>query len=95
MKIDSLQNWILIQSIIYYELNNSLVSDRVFDNNSKQLVELIQKNKGNGIHKSTKLYYIFKDFDGSTGFDLYHRLNKEDKEKYKSKAISALKVCKR
>lgn len=88
MKIDSLQNWILVQSIIYYELNDSLVTDKVFDNNCRQLIELIKNNKE--VHKGTDLYYIFKDFDGSTGFHLYHRLNKQDKIKYKKKAISAL-----
>lgn len=70
-----------------------MVSDRVFDNNCKQLVKLISKNKD--IHKRTDLYYIYHDFDGSTGFDLYHRLNKKDKLKYKKKALSAIKICRR
>lgn len=93
MKMDSLQRWILVQSIIYYELNKSIVSDKVFDKNCKDLVDLIRVSKY-GEHKKTDLYYVFKDFDGSTGFYLYHNLCKSDKEKYMKEAIFALKVCK-
>lgn len=92
MEMDSLQRWILIHSIIYYELNYSVVLDSVFDNNCKDLIELIKSNPD--IHKDTDLYYVFKDFDGSTGFDLYSQLCGSDKIKYMREAEHALRVCK-
>lgn len=91
MKIDSLQDWIVIHSIIYYELNNSVVNDATFDKNCKDLVDLIKMNPET--HKESNLYYIFKDFDGSTGFDLYHGMCDGDKEKYMKKAKYILRIC--
>lgn len=93
MKMDSLQRWILIHSIIYYEMDRSLVTDKVFDDNCRQLVGLIESDPES--HKKTDLYYVFNDFDGSTGFDLYHRLNRVDKRRYKNEAINAVRVCRR
>ena len=93
MKIDSLERWILIHSIIYYEMDNSIVTDSVFDGNCRQLVELIRTSPES--FENSDLYYVFKDFDGSTGFDLYHRLDRIDKIRYKREAINALRVCNR
>lgn len=93
LQIDSLQNWIVVQSIIYYELNDSIVTDSVFDNNCKELVKLIRDNIEE--HKKSDLYYIFKDFDGSTGFDLYHNMCEGDKDRFMKKALNALRVCKK
>lgn len=77
-KIEYIQRRILVYSIAYYELNNNIVSDKYYDELSKQLVVLQNKNKS--VVKETQYGYVFQDFDGSTGFDLYHRLNKKDKE---------------
>lgn len=77
-KIEYIQRRIIVYSIAYYELNTSIVSDKYFDEISKQLVVLQNENKE--IVKETAYGYVFYDFDGSTGFDLYHRLNKKDKE---------------
>ena len=52
------------------------LSDKDYDEISKQLVEL-QKNVD---VRLTQYGYIFYDFDGSTGFDLYDRLTEEDKK---------------
>lgn len=76
-KMNSLERWILINSYIYYELNDNVVSDKVFDANSKQLLELIKKNKTD--FKASQYYYAFKNFDGNTGFDLFTKLKKDDK----------------
>lgn len=78
VKIEYLQRRVLVYSIAYYELNNNIVSDSYYDAISKQLVVLQNKNKE--VVKETMYGYVFKDFDGSTGFDLYHKLNKSDKE---------------
>ena len=78
LRISSLQRWIIVHSILYYELDFTLVSDKIFDANAKQLVEL-QNTFPKDATKS-KYWYVFNDFDGSTGFHLYNRLKKHDKE---------------
>lgn len=78
LRINALQRWVIVQSIIYYEFGNTLVSDMVFDANAKQLVQL-QKDFPNDA-KQSDYWYLFYDFDGTTGFDLYSRLNKKDKQ---------------
>ena len=77
-KIEYLQRRIIVYSIAYYELNNNIVSDKYYDEVSKQLVVLQNENKS--VVKETMYGYVFHDFDGSTGFDLYDKLNKKDKE---------------
>lgn len=77
-KIEYLQRRIIVYSIAYYELNNNIVSDKYYDEISKQLVVLQNENKE--VVKETMYGYVFHDFDGSTGFDLYDKLNKKDKE---------------
>lgn len=75
--MQSLQRWIVVHSILYYEMDNSIVDDKMFDNNCRQLVKM---QKDNPIEaKQTAYWYIFKDFDGTTGYDLYGRLNQNDK----------------
>ena len=76
-KIDTLARWIIIHSIIYYELNESIVSDQLFDSNSRLFVHLVDVNKE--AFKRSYYYEIMKDFDGNTGFDLFHRLKQTNK----------------
>lgn len=59
---------ILVHSCIYYRLNTNMISDSTFDEWSKELVELQRKYPK--ISKLVKYYDSFKDFDGSSGFDL-------------------------
>lgn len=63
---------------MYYELNDSCISDKDFDELSKQLVELKKANPEE--YKKTKYYYVLNDFDGSTGFYIPDKLNEQDKE---------------
>lgn len=77
LKIGCLQRWLIVHSILYYELNNSIVNDKMFDANAYQLVGLQKQYPEDA--KQSEYWYVFNDFDGSTGFDLYHRLNKKDK----------------
>ena len=76
-KISYLQRKIIICSIIYYEMNESIIPDKQFDEEARQLVNLQKKNKKD-LNKS-EYYYCMKDFDGSTGFDLFGRLKQYDK----------------
>ena len=92
LKIQMLQRWVLVHSIIYYELCNVMVSDSMFDGNAKQLVAMQWEYPEDA--KGTNLWYIFKEFDGSTGFDLYHKLTNGDKEKFMELALQTLKIHK-
>lgn len=78
-KMSYLQRRIIVYSIMYYEANESCVSDRFYDNISHQLVKLMQESSEEQC-KATTYWYAFYDFDGSTGFDIPSRLNKHDKE---------------
>ena len=74
--INFLQRKIIINAILYYELNTSPLSDKEYDELSQQLVRL-QKNID---IQQTQYGYVMYDFDGTTGFDLYSRLNEHDKK---------------
>lgn len=78
IKTEYLQRFILIHSIIYYILNDSIITDKEYDSVSRQLLQYAKKL--NTEYKTTKYYYVFKEFDGSTGFDLYDNLNSKDKQ---------------
>lgn len=78
-KISYLQRRIIVWSIMYYEYDESCVPDRTYDEVSKQLVELQRSVSQQEWERST-YYYAMYDFDGSTGFDIPHRLFKKDRE---------------
>lgn len=73
-----LQNWVILHSIIYYELDKSIVSDYMFDNNCKQLVQMMQEYPGE--LTQTTYFYMMSDFDGSTGFDLPGKVKKQHRD---------------
>ena len=76
-KISYLQRRIIIYSIMYYEHNESCVSDKEYDSIAYQLVDLQKQVSKEEFEKST-YYYAMYDFDGSTGFDIPSRLTKKD-----------------
>ena len=59
---------LLVHSRIYYVLNNNIISDKQFDDFAKELVQL-QKDYPQ-ISKDVIFYNAFKNWDGTTGFDL-------------------------
>lgn len=59
---------ILVHSCIYYRFDYNLIDDYTYDMWSKELAELQVKYPN--LSKEADLYEEFKDFDGSTGFDL-------------------------
>lgn len=77
-KMEWLERYIIIHSILYYELDTNIIPDKQFDCVSKQLLKMSKEN--NIDFKQTKYYYVFKDFDANTGFYIYDRLNKKDKQ---------------
>ena len=78
-KIELLQRWIIVHSIVYYKLGQSIVTDTQFDHNCYQLVDL--KERHQRYWNLSRYYYCMKDFDGSTGFDLPNKLNRKDSNK--------------
>lgn len=77
-KISFLQRVVLVHSILYYELNTTVISDLEFDLLSKQLLHLQNRANKNELKKS-QYYYVFYDFDGNTGFDLWYRMKDSDR----------------
>ena len=82
----------MIHSWIYYYGNDSLVTDKKFDSTAKQLVELQKDIDDIG---NTQYGYVFQDFDGTTGFDLYERLNDEDRKYIYQLANHTIKLYQR
>lgn len=76
-KVSYLQRRIIVHSIIYYELDNSVITDRQFDMLSNQLVEM-QNELSSKEFKETTYYYALHDFDGTTGFHIANRLTNYD-----------------
>ena len=70
-KIKQRRLQILVHSFIYYDLNENIISDDKWSQWAKELV-FLQKEFPE-ISKKVIYYDTFKDFDGSTGFDLDYR----------------------
>lgn len=79
VKISYLQRRIIVHSILYYEMDSSVINDKQFDILCHQLVKM-QKNVNFVEFRKSTYYYVMYDFDGSTGFHLYGRLTKYDKK---------------
>lgn len=78
-RINWLQRFIILHSYLYYELDDNVISDREYDVKSKKLVEL--KNKHPELWKNSEYYKQFGDeYDGTTGFTLFHDLDVRQKE---------------
>lgn len=56
---------ILVHSVIYYRMNENVISDHTFDTWSRELADLQQKYPD--IAAQCERHEDFKDFDGSTG----------------------------
>ena len=67
-KINRRQRQILVHSCLYYQFNENLIQDHVYDAWSKELAELIQGNKDK--FRGSVYYTAFKGYDGCSGFDL-------------------------
>lgn len=78
-RIEYIQRRIIVFSIMYYELSESPLDDKQYDSIAYQLVEYMNTTPKE-ILEQTKYWYVFYDFDGSTGFYLPYRLTKEDKD---------------
>lgn len=89
-RIDFLQRYILVHSYIYYELNDSVISDREYDKKSKELTKY--KNEYPDLWKKSMYYKQFgDDYNGSTGFTLYHDLSEHQKNIIESIAYNVIR----
>lgn len=79
-KISYLQRQVIVHSLLYYELNESVISDKDFDDLSRQLVKM-QRDAPKDDLRNSQYYYCLKDFDGSTGFYIKSKLNENDRER--------------
>lgn len=57
-----------VHSFIYYQLNQNIISDYTFDKWAKELVQL--QTDYPEVAASSPYAEEFKDFDGSSGYDL-------------------------
>lgn len=80
-QISFLQRVILTHSFLYYMLDNSIWSDKKYDEVAHRLSEMQSRITKIDLITNTDYGYVFADFDGTTGFDLYYRLNKKDKKR--------------
>lgn len=77
--IDFLQRFIILHSYIYYELNGNVISDRKYDEKARELVTY--KNKYPELWKTSMYYKQFgNEYNGATGFTLYHDLDEHQKK---------------
>lgn len=75
--ISYLQRRIIVYSIMYYDYGESCVTDSEYDYLSQMLVRM-QKKAHHDVLIKSRYYYLFKDFDGTTGFYLKSKLNDDD-----------------
>ena len=91
--IDYLQRCIIVHSYLYYERDDSIISDKEFDAKSRELVKY--KNEYPELWKSSEYYKQFGDeYSGATGFTLYRDLT--DNQKTIIRAIAGIisdKIC--
>jgi hypothetical protein len=66
--INRRQRQILVHSYLYYKLNENIWNDSQFDQASVELVQLMKEHSEKA--KESQWYNDFKDWDGSSGFDL-------------------------
>jgi len=79
-ELERKQRQLIVHSFMYYELNNNLWTDSKYDETAR-LVEHV-KNLELDIWKESKFYYIFKDWDSSTGMNLLNDPHTEGRGVY-------------
>lgn len=85
-KIQLLQRSILVNSYVYYELNENLLSDFQYDANTRLLLKL--KESAPEAYRESRYHGYFDNFESGTGFDLTSRL-KNDRELLERVAMDA------
>lgn len=96
-KIQLLQRWILVQSFAYYVLDSNIASDFKYDDNAKQLVELMKKHPEEAKRSRYSDYFYDycpteEDVHYTSGFDLLERVRKDDEKLFRYIHIDAAKA---
>lgn len=94
MRIDFLQRVILVHSYLYYMLDDNVWTDKHYDEVARQLTSIQKEHTEEWLKVNTQYGYVFYDYDGTTGFDLWDRLKQKDKQKILSIAESRKMVKK-
>ena len=89
-KVDFAARYVIVHSIIYYKMDDSVISDKKFDKKAAVLVKLSKKYPEEV--KNSEYYRAIYDFDGSTGFHLYSRLNKSQRRYLKQIARYVIRL---
>lgn len=76
-RIEYLQRRIAVYSILYYNFDYSAITDFEYNGISQQLARMMKENPIEAMQ--SRYAYAYDDFDGSTGYDIPHRLVGEDK----------------
>ena len=77
--INWLQRFILVHSYIYYELDDNRISDKEYDAKSAELTRY--RHEYPELWKTSEYYEQFGDeYNGATGYNLYHDLNDHQKD---------------
>lgn len=95
-KIELLSRWIAVHCIAYYELDNNVVSDEMFDNNVKQLKSIASNDPKS--FKLSSYYKVFKSVvnnNSVTGFDIPKKLKKLDPALYEELYSTAFRLIDR
>lgn len=89
-RIQLLQRWVLVQSFIYYILNDNIVSDSDYDENVRQLFDLRESFPNEWQRSSYRLY--FRNFEPgcTSGFELIDKVRKTDQELYRHLHVDAV-----
>lgn len=67
-RIKQLRLSLMVHSIIYYELNDNIISDAEWSKRAKELVELQEEHPD--IAETVVFADLYRGFKGDTGFDL-------------------------
>lgn len=91
-KINLLERAIMVDSFAYYELDNNILEDYQYDENTRQLLEF--KRDHHSEFKKSRYYRYFDNFESGTGFDLVARMRKNKKmyEKIERDARYAIRL---
>ena len=92
-KLNRLQRMVLLHSIIYYEFDESVITDDYYNKLARLLARKVKQYKDKPIFKDTMYWYVFEDYtDGSSGYYLLRRLKTKD---YKYLRLLATHIIKR
>lgn len=77
-QLSQFQRYILVHCCLYYEMDQSVIDDADYQILVDQYLEAVANSKQLFVKQKSKYWYVFKGFDGSTGYHLVSNLDEED-----------------